>query len=132
MSKKDKMKIKQVTPIQIVEAIEPALDFWEKRLGYARVAEVAHEGRLGFVLLVGGGGQVMLQTRASAAADVPAMASVQAALYVDVESLDAARPALEGLEVILPERTTFYGAREIWVRDPAGVVMGFAEHHREG
>jgi hypothetical protein len=29
---------------------------------------------------------------------------------------------------VVPERTTFYGARELIVRDPAGNVVFFAEH----
>lgn len=125
------MKIKRVTPIHIVEQIEPALPLWEGALGYQRVAEVPHDGKLGFVLLVNGDSQVMFQSRASAQADVPAMAHVSAALYVDVESLEEAKAAAKGLDVVLPERTTFYGARELWVRDPAGVILGLAEHHRE-
>jgi hypothetical protein len=28
----------------------------------------------------------------------------------------------------VPERTTFYGAREIIVRDPSGNVLAFAAH----
>jgi uncharacterized glyoxalase superfamily protein PhnB len=122
----EKIDIKRITPIHVVEAIEPALAYWE-RLGFEKLAEVPHEGHLGFVLLARGGAQVMLQTRASVAADVPAMAPVGAALYIDVASLDAAIEASRSLEVIVPRRTTFYGADEIWVRDPAGVVIGFAQ-----
>jgi uncharacterized glyoxalase superfamily protein PhnB len=118
--------IKRVTPIHVVESIEPALAFWEA-LGFAKIVEVPHGERLGFVLLARGEAHVMLQTRESVAADVPAMAGTGAALYVDVASLDAAIEAARGLEVLVPRRTTFYGADEIWVRDPAGVVVGFAE-----
>lgn len=123
------MNIKQITPLHVVDAIEPALPFWEQGLGYRRVAEVPHEGKLGFVLLVREGAQVMLQTRASAEHDVPALARAGSALYVDVASLDEAKKAVAGLEAVLPERTTFYGARELWVRDPAGIVVCLAEHH---
>lgn len=122
------MKIKRITPIHVVESIEPTLAFWCDRLGFEKLAEVEHEGRLGFVLLQRGHDQVMLQTRASVAADIPPMASVSSALYVDVTKLADAIKATKGLEILVPERTTFYGAREIWVRDPAGVVVGFAEH----
>ena len=122
------MKIKQVTPIQVVERIEPALPFYEGALGYQRVAEVPHEGRLGFVLLVRDGATLMLQSRDSARADLPALAEHSSALYIDVQSLDEARPAAAALAV-LTERTTFYGAREIWGRDASGVLVALAEHH---
>src|SRR2546430_10454742 len=34
-------------------------------------------------------------------------------LYIEVENLDALKPALKSADVYLPERNTFYGAREI-------------------
>jgi hypothetical protein len=45
------VKIVNVTPILIVERIEPLLDLWQNKLGFEKVAEVPHEGQLGFVLL---------------------------------------------------------------------------------
>jgi uncharacterized glyoxalase superfamily protein PhnB len=123
------MKVKKVTPILVVDAIEPALPFWQGQLGFEKVVEVPHEGRLGFVLLARDGHEVMLQTRASVAADVPAVGALDppCAIYCDVDSLDAAIAATEGATVLVPRRTTFYGAEEIWVRDPSGAVVAFAE-----
>jgi uncharacterized glyoxalase superfamily protein PhnB len=123
------MKVKKVTSILVVDAIEPALPFWHEQLGFEKVVEVPHEGRLGFVLLARDGHEVMLQTRASIAADVPAVAALHpaSALYCDVDSLEAAIAAIQGAEVLIPRRTTFYGAEEIWVRDPTGAIIGFAE-----
>jgi len=34
---------------------------------------------------------------------------------------------LEGVEVVLPMRKTFYGSEEIFVRAPCGTVVGFAQ-----
>lgn len=125
--------IKKVTPLRVVERIEPLLPLWCDRLGYARRAEVPHEGRLGFVLLENGAGEVMLQTRASLDADLPAVAAREAEgiLYVEVASLEAAlRAALaegSGAELVVPTRTTFYGAREACVVDGAGTLLVFAE-----
>ena len=129
---KKKLEIKQITPVLVVEAIEPVVPLWEQQLGFARVAEVPHEGRLGFAILVRDGAQVMMQTRASLAADLPKVAALAptSVLYVDVVSLDAAAAAIEGAEVLVPERKTFYGAREIWFRDAAGQIVGLSEHHR--
>lgn len=123
------MKVKKVTSILVVDAIEPALPFWRGQLAFETVAEVPHEGRLGFALLSRDGHEVMLQTRASLAEDLPAVARLApaSALYCEVDSLEAAIAATRQAEVLVPERTTFYGAKEIWVRDPAGGVVGFAE-----
>ncbi|MEO7093236.1 MAG: VOC family protein [Polyangiales bacterium] len=128
----EKLAIKSVTSVLVVDAIEPALALWEGKLGFTRVAEVPHEKALGFVILARDSVQVMLQTRASLAADLPAVAAHQptSVLYVDVEALGPAAKAIEGAEVLVPERKTFYGAREIWVRDPQGQIVGLSEHHR--
>ena len=34
---------------------------------------------------------------------------------------------MKGVEIVMPERKTFYGAREIGVKDPAGHIITFAE-----
>jgi len=51
-------------------------------------------------------------------------------LYVDVASLDGALKSVPGAEVIVPVRTTFYGAHEAAVRDTSGQVVIFSEHPR--
>jgi uncharacterized glyoxalase superfamily protein PhnB len=124
------MDIAKSTPIFIVDAIEPALPLWTGPLGFTKLIDVPHEGRVGFVLLQKGGMEVMMQTRASLAVDLPAVAAlgVGCVMYLDVASLEAAVRALEGATVLVPERTTAYGAREVFVRDGAGNVLGFAEH----
>ena len=124
------MNITKLTPILIVDAIEPALSLWTGPLGFEQQVLVPHEGRAGFVILAKDGHEVMMQTRASIAADCPAIAELRTtcALYADVESLDEAIAAVKGAEVLVPERVTFYGAREIFVRDAAGNVLGFTQH----
>jgi uncharacterized glyoxalase superfamily protein PhnB len=47
---------------------------------------------------------------------------------MDVASLDEAVAAVKGAEVVVPPRETFYGARETFVRDPSGNILGFAQH----
>jgi uncharacterized glyoxalase superfamily protein PhnB len=120
--------VQRITCNLIVESIEDCLPFWIERLGFQKVAEVPHEDRLGFVILVHGEAQLMLQTRASVKADVPEAAEgpYRASLYVHVEDLEPIRAGLGDWPRVIPERTTFYGSREIIVRDPAGNVVAFA------
>ncbi len=128
--------MQRLTPILIVEAIEPSIPFWIDRLGFARVAEVPEPGgdRLGFLMLARDDVQVMLQTWASMGQDLPALTQGprghSTLVYLDVADLEAVKPRLDGVEVVVPERTTFYGAKEIWVREPGGHVVGFAQHER--
>ena len=117
-------------PVLIVDAVEPCAEFWQK-LGFTRVAEVPHNDTLGFVILVGYGIELMYQSLESVTADDAAMGSHLktggASLFVEVPDLEAAVKAVEGAPIALPERTTFYGMREIGVLDPAGNVVLFAE-----
>ena len=125
------MKVAKLTPVLIVEAIEPCLSFWTDRLGFAKTVEVPHGEQLGFVILVRDGVEVMYQTRASVQGDVPALADTPSRgnlLYFEVDDLDAVESALDGVPHVIPRRTTFYGAQEIIVREPGGNAVAFAQY----
>lgn len=48
-------------------------------------------------------------------------------LYLTVDDIASVEAALSGLPLVQARRTTFYGATEIAVREPAGSVVTFAE-----
>lgn len=120
----------KLTPNLIVDEIEPCLPFWTERLGFEATVTVPEGDKLGFVMLQRGSVEVMLQSRASVAKDVLplALGPYRSVLYVDVPDLGTIRSALEGWPLVVPERTTFYGARELIVADPAGNYVFFAQH----
>jgi catechol 2,3-dioxygenase-like lactoylglutathione lyase family enzyme len=120
----------KLTPNLIVASIEACLPFWVDRLHFEKTVEVPDGERLGFVILRRGAVELMLQSRASLAKDVPAIAAEpgRAVLYLEVADLAPIRQALAGWPLVVPERTTFYGARELVVRDPDGHVVFFAAH----
>jgi hypothetical protein len=125
------MNVKKVTPVLVVDRIEACLPLW-KALGFAPTVEVPHGEALGFVILSGGRIEVMLQSRASLQEDVASVCAEakEGFLYCDVESLAEVRSALRsmpGARILVDERTTFYGARELWMLDASGRVFGFAE-----
>jgi hypothetical protein len=123
------MQVKKLTPVLYVEEIEPCLDFWT-RLGFAKTVEVPEGDRLGFVILQKDNIEVMYQSRASVANDVPVLADAPASgtfLFIEVDDIDAFEGALEGAEYVIPRRTTFYGSEEVIVREPAGNVVAFAQ-----
>lgn len=125
------MPVKKLAPVLFVEKIEPVLPFWTEHLGFIKTVEVPHGDGLGFVILQQGNVEVMYQTYASADQDVPAVAADirkgPTFLYIEVDNLDSLKPALLSADVFLPERNTFYGAREIGVRDPAGHFLTFSQ-----
>jgi uncharacterized glyoxalase superfamily protein PhnB len=123
--------VKKITPVLFVKEIEPVLPFWLEKLGFTKTIEVPEGNKLVFVSLQSGTAEIMYQTYASADHDLPAIsADVRKGptfLYIEVENLDAIKSAVKGAEVYLPERTTFYGAKEIGVKDPAGHFITFAQ-----
>jgi uncharacterized glyoxalase superfamily protein PhnB len=124
-------RIKRLSPILTVEAIEPSLTFWVDRLGFKKTVEVPGEGGLGFVALEREGVEVMLQTKSSILADLPALAAEAGRgptlLYLDVRDLDRVELLFEDLVPVVPRRKTFYGATEITFREPGGHLVTFAE-----
>jgi uncharacterized glyoxalase superfamily protein PhnB len=120
----------KITPVLVVDEIEPSLKFWVGQLGFEKTVEVPEGDKLGFVILQKEGTEVMLQTRASIRKDAgPAADAVLtsgSSLYIEVDNFAEALQRVKGAEVLIPERTTFYGMREIWVREPGRHVLGFA------
>ncbi|MEO7033277.1 MAG: hypothetical protein ABI548_05415 [Polyangiaceae bacterium] len=125
------MKLTKLTTLLVVDAIEPCLNTWQA-LGYAITVRVPEEGPLGFTILSGPAGELMLQTRSSLAEDLPAVHAKQPShlLYGDVASLETATKAAlaSNAKVLVPQRKTFYGADEIWFELTDGMILGLAEH----
>jgi len=125
------MTIKRITPVLFAEDIDPCVKFWVERMGFQKTAEVPDGNKLVFAMLQKGNVELMYQTYATAEKDVPALSPLvrkgPTFLYVEVESLDDTIAAIRGAEVVVPVRTTFYGAKEIGVKDPAGHLVTFAE-----
>lgn len=127
--------MKKLTPILTVDAIEPCLPFWTERLGFTVTNQVPHEDRLGFAMLEKDGVEIMYQTHASVEADVAAVgargAGARSLLFIEVADVHDVARRLEGVEVVVPMRKTFYGSEELFVQAPCGTVVGFAQFGAE-
>jgi len=120
--------MQSLTPILLVDAIEPCLGFWEK-LGFKVMVQVPEGDVLGFAILTNGPVEVMYQTRASVAKDMPSMAEFPSSscLYIHVTNIDEVIAAVADAPVLIPKRKTFYGATEYGVREPGGSAVSFSE-----
>jgi uncharacterized glyoxalase superfamily protein PhnB len=126
--------LKSLTPVLIVDRVEPCLDFWVDRLGFVVVNEVpGNDESLVFAILQKDGIEIMYQTKASVLAETPdqqdELVGHTTALFITVPSmgdLDAAETALSGAPVVKARHKTFYGSTEFYVREPGGNVVGFA------
>src|SRR5690242_14443142 len=130
-SEETKMRVKKITPVLYVQTIEPCMEFWTSRFGFQKTVEVPDGDRLGFVILQKDNLEIMYQSFASAAKDAPAIAKEveggRTFLYMEVDKLEPVIAASKNANIVVPVRTTFYGAREIGLKDPAGHVVVFAE-----
>jgi len=125
------MRVKKLTPVLFVEDVEPCVKFWVEQLGFQKTTEVPDGNKLAFAMLQKSNVELMYQSYASADKDVGAISKLvrkgPTFLYVEVDNLDETMAAINGAEVVMPVRTTFYGAREIGIKDPAGHFITFAQ-----
>jgi catechol 2,3-dioxygenase-like lactoylglutathione lyase family enzyme len=116
----------KLTPVIIVDRVEPCAAFWEERLGYRRTAEVPGTDGLAFVILEKDGIELMYQAHGAIGDGAPPLSrdpSIQ--LFIEVDDLDAVERAMRDI-IAIPRHDTFYGMTEIAVRDPAGTLVVFA------
>jgi uncharacterized glyoxalase superfamily protein PhnB len=122
----------RLTPVLVVDAVEPCLAFWTDCLGFAAENQVpGDDGRLVFASVKKGDIEVMYQTRSSVIAERPDAASEltghSTTLFITTDDLDAVEKAIAGAPVVVPRHTTFYGSTEVYVREPGGNMVGFAQ-----
>jgi uncharacterized glyoxalase superfamily protein PhnB len=124
------MNVKRITPVLFVKEIEPVLPFWVERLGFTKTIEVPHGNKIGFVALQKGSTEVMYQSYASVAEDMSLIAEIHKGptfLYIEVDNLDSILNALKDAKIVQPERTAFYGMREVGFQEPGGHYLTFAQ-----
>jgi uncharacterized glyoxalase superfamily protein PhnB len=123
--------IKKITPILFAQEIEPCIQFWTERMGFQKTVEVPDGEKIGFALLEKDGLELMYQSYASVEKDNPVTAEAvkkgPTFLYIDVDDLSHALAAVGNAELVMPERSTFYGAREFGIKDPVGHYIIFAQ-----
>ena len=124
------MKIKRATPVLFVERVEPTRDFL-KRVGFEVLAEVPVANAIGFSMLEKDGVQMMVETRGNenepAAIQAITRESRRAAVFVEVDDLDAVIAALSAAKVIVERHTTFYKSDELTYEEPGGHLVTFAK-----
>ena len=124
-------RLEKLTPVMVVDSVEPCIRFWADRFGFAVTNEVpGPDGKLIFASAERDGIEVMYQTRASVLGEMPdaerELAGHSITLFITVDDLDAVERAVVGAPVVKPRHQTFYGSTELYVREPGGNTVGFA------
>jgi len=128
-------KLLRLTPVMVVESVEDGLKFWVDRLGFMVENQVpGPDGKLVFASAKRDGVEVMYQTRASVVSEAPESAAElgghSVVLFIQVADLDAVEKAVAGAPLVKARHQTFYGSTEIYVREPGGNTVGFAQMSR--
>lgn len=133
----------KIRPNLMVSDIRKSIAFYRDKLGFAVQFRVPLENEvlmeddpareLRFASLVLGDIELFLQSRTSLAADVPAFAPDMAlgasmTLYMDCDDVDALYEQLkDSADIVKPPETSWYGMRELYIRDPDGYVLAFGK-----
>ncbi|WP_339950326.1 VOC family protein [uncultured Albimonas sp.] len=128
-----------IIPNLMVTDMARSVAFWRDALGFAvtMTVDAARESRFGpeadpdasvFTILEGAGGQLMLQTVESLAADLPSFAGglpdrPGIGIYLRDLSPDEVLTRLPEGAVLKAPETAWYGMRELFLRDPDGHVI---------
>jgi uncharacterized glyoxalase superfamily protein PhnB len=123
-----------LAPVMIVDAVEPSVEFWATRLGFAKENLVpGPDGKLMFASVKKDGVEIMYQTRASviaqdpsAGAEVKGRTAVLFIMLPSLRDLEVVEGALKGVPIVKPRHETSYGTSECYVREPGGNVVGFS------
>lgn len=119
---------RKTTPILLADDIKACVEFWTA-LGLQAPVTVPEGDGIGFAIITGDGVELMYQSFSSARAQRPeAVERVDRSIvFLEVASLDDVLAALPQAEVVVPDHVTDYGAREVYLRDPAGNLIGFSQ-----
>ena len=125
-------RLQRLTPVLVVDSVAACLPFWIERLGFELTNHVpGPDGSMVFAILERDGIEVMYQSAASVLEDgtltESELAGHSVGLFITVFSLDDIEPLLVGAPVVKARHKTFYGSTEIYVKEPGGNTVGFAQ-----
>lgn len=132
VDKERKNMVNKSTPILHVKSVEPSVKFWTERFGFRQTIAVPEGNHLGFVALENDKVEIMYQTYTGMQSD-PANPLAKAVeqgpsfLFMEVPDIKAAEEAVKGADIVQPIHETFYGAKEIVVREPGGHFVIFSQ-----
>lgn len=132
-----------LTPNLMTEDVNASVRFYCSYLGFSLqmglpfgtekpVNEILDDVPLQFAMLDREGAMLMFQHRLSLAdeyilfTEMPVVAS--ATYYLQVDNLEELMSGLgDDVETVMSERLTFYGMREMWIRDNNGYIVTLAQ-----
>ena len=130
--KEAKNMINRSTPIFHVKSVEPSIKFWTERCGFKVTIQVPEGDHIGFAALENGSVELMYQTYQGMKTDPanPLASEVEkgpSIVFMEVSDINAVIAAMKGAEIAQGLHETFYGAKEIIVKEPGGHFVIFSQ-----
>ena len=124
--------INKSTTIFHVRSVEPSVKFWTERFGFKVTIEVPEGDHIGFVALDNGSVELMFQTYQGMKADPanPLAAEVEKGpsfIFMEVNDINATIAELNGANIVQGLHETFYGSKEVVVKEPGGHFVIFSQ-----
>jgi uncharacterized glyoxalase superfamily protein PhnB len=130
--KETKTVIKKSTPIFHVRSVEPSVKFWTERFGFKVTIEVPEGDHIGFAALDNGSVELMYQTYQGMKTDPanPLANEVEKGpsfVFMEVSDINSTIETLKGAEMVQGLHETFYGSKEVVVKEPGGHFVIFSQ-----
>ena len=130
--KETKTVIKKSTPIFHVRSVEPSIKFWTERFGFKVTIEVPEGDHIGFAALENGGIELMYQTYQGMKTEAASSLANEVEkgpsfIFMEVNDINSTIEALKGAEMVQGLHETFYGAKEVVVKEPGGHFVIFSQ-----
>jgi len=124
--------INRSTPIFHVRSVEPSIKFWTERFGFKLTIEVPEGDHIGFAALENGSVELMYQTYQGMKTDPanPLAGEVEKGLsfiFIEVNDINSIIGKLKGAEMVQGLHETFYGSKEVIVKEPGGHFVIFSQ-----
>lgn len=132
------MKLKTLTPNVLVTNVNETVNWYKKNLGFELIMSVPEKGEMDWAMVQRDDVALMFQTRKSVAADsslfdeIPMGGSLS--FFTKMTGLDELhKNILDKSSIIKEPYVTFYGMKEMMIKDCNGYFFTFAEEvEKEG
>jgi len=131
-TKETKTVISRSTPIFHVRSVEPSIKFWTERFGFKVTIEVPEGDHIGFAALENGSIELMYQTYQGMKTEAasPLANEVEKGpsfIFMEVSDINSTIETLKGAEMVQRLHETFYGSKEVVVKEPGGHFVIFSQ-----
>lgn len=123
----------RLTPNLVVRDVEKSIRFYCDELGFELDKHVPNQPPFVFASVRAGGVEIFLNQYETAVEEYPAFAEKPLGgtltLFLLMQGIDALYHEIcsNGVKVVMPIETKFYGVREFAITDPDGYILTLAE-----